>query len=266
MSLSLRRQHPGSQSQLLQDQNSSEYARSRTVPHTTEKSAYSQTFRFIAYDPDISYIVNRDIEKALNLRCMQVHRYDMVTTTLLQHVCHQLRRNRRAAFVFLVLPRIREQRNHRRDAFCARNLAGMHHDAELHERCVDIAIPCIDDVYIVFADGLCDPYRRLSDSIAGDIGFRNGDPKAVRGELARRHLRVVEEGGAHRRAIISASSGWLVPVFEKYVRNASAITYTSVYPSKNIHTSENFETSRRQHDTTRSLDRCLEPWMWEGVL
>lgn len=96
---------------------------------------------------------------------------DMVTSALLQHVCHQLRRNRRTAFVFLVLTRVREQRDHRRYALCAGNLAGMYHDAQLHKRCVDVAITCIDNVHIVFADGLCDPYRRLSDSIARDIGI-----------------------------------------------------------------------------------------------
>ena len=95
----------------------------------------------------------------------------MVAARLLQHVRHELGGDGGPALVLLVLAGVGEERDDGRDALCARDLAGVDHDAELHERGVDVAIAGIDDVHIVFAHGFRDPYRRLSNSITGHIGF-----------------------------------------------------------------------------------------------
>lgn len=61
-------------------------------------------------------IIDRDVEKPLDLTRVQIHRDDMVAPGRLQHIGHQLRRDGRPALVLLVLPRVGEVRDHGRDA------------------------------------------------------------------------------------------------------------------------------------------------------
>lgn len=107
---------------------------------------------------------------------------DMVAPALLDHVRDELCGNRRAALVLLVLARVREEREHRRDAPRARDLARVDHDAELHERRVHRRLrgvaARVDDVHVVVPDGLDDPHRRLADRRLGDLraAQRDTDP------------------------------------------------------------------------------------------
>lgn len=103
----------------------------------------------------------------------------MIAPTLLQHIRHQLRRNRRPTLILLVLPRIRKKRNDGRDPLRARDLARVYHDAKLHERRVDRPAAGVDDVHVVFANGLDDAHVRFADAAAGDVGFGDGDAEAV---------------------------------------------------------------------------------------
>jgi len=53
-------------------------------------------------------VVDRDIEEALDLRCVQVHGDDVVTARRLEHVGHESCGDRGARLVFLVLARVGE--------------------------------------------------------------------------------------------------------------------------------------------------------------
>lgn len=79
----------------------------------------------------------------------------MVTATLLNHIRNQLCSDRRAAFILLVLPSVGEKRYDSSDPFSTGNLAGVDHDTELHERCVDrlagATAASVDNVDIAFA-------------------------------------------------------------------------------------------------------------------
>lgn len=92
---------------------------------------------------------------------------NMIAPRLLQHIRHQFGRDRRSALVFFVLPGIGKQREHRGDALRARDLAGVDHDAKLHQRGVDLPAPGVDNVHIVLAHGLDDPHVRLADAALG---------------------------------------------------------------------------------------------------
>jgi hypothetical protein len=83
-------------------------------------------------------IVYWHIEEALNLRCMEIHRDDMVTPSSLQHIRNQLGRDRCSALVLLVLARIWEVRDDCSDASGAGGLAGVDHDEEFHEAVIDV--------------------------------------------------------------------------------------------------------------------------------
>ena len=84
-------------------------------------------------------IVNRYVEEPLDLTSMQVHRYYMMASRRLQHVRHQLRRDGRARFIFLVLPCVREVGDHGGNTSGGGGFASGEDDEELHEPVVDVA-------------------------------------------------------------------------------------------------------------------------------
>ena len=103
----------------------------------------------------------------------------MVTSRLLQHVRNELRSNRCAALVLLVLAGVGEQRHHRRDALRARDLAGVDHDAQFHERRVDLPAAGVDDVHIVFPHRLCYADVGLAYAALRDLGAAERESEPV---------------------------------------------------------------------------------------
>ena len=95
----------------------------------------------------------------------------MVAPGLLEHVGDELGRDRRAALVLLVLARVREEGHDGGDALRARDLARVDHDAQLHERRVDLAAAGVDDVHVVLAHRFAYAHRRLPYSITSHLGF-----------------------------------------------------------------------------------------------
>lgn len=47
-------------------------------------------------------VIHRQVEEALNLGCVQVHRDDVISTRHGQHVCHQFGRDRCAALRWVI--------------------------------------------------------------------------------------------------------------------------------------------------------------------
>jgi len=135
----------------------------------------------------------------------------MVASRLLDHVGHELRSDRSPTFVLLVLPGVGEQWNDCRDSLCARNLAGMDHDAELHKRGVDGPAACVDNVDIVLSNGFTNGDSGFADSAAVNLRLSEGQANPGRPVNIDMH-REVRGKRWYRLAIISASSGWLVPV------------------------------------------------------
>ena len=109
----------------------------------------------------------------------------MITSRLFDHIRDELGTDRSPALILLILPCIKEMGNDGRHAPCARDLARMNHDEELHERCVgryEVLARCcghgrgraaggIDDVDIMLAHRLGYPNDRLSAVIARDRRF-----------------------------------------------------------------------------------------------
>lgn len=83
-------------------------------------------------------VVDGDIEEALDLASVQVHGNNVVTTSSLQHVGHELSGDRSTALILLVLASIREVGNDSGNAAGRSGLAGIDHDQEFHEAIVDI--------------------------------------------------------------------------------------------------------------------------------
>jgi hypothetical protein len=102
---------------------------------------------------------------------------DMITSRLLQHVRDELRRDRRAALVLLVLAGVWKEGHDGGDALRARDFAGVHHNAELHERRVDLATSRVDDVHVVLAHGFDDAHMALAYPALLHFGAAEWDSK-----------------------------------------------------------------------------------------
>src|SRR5690606_20560508 len=77
--------------------------------------------------------------ETLNLRGMQIHSDDMITTSSLQHVCDQFGRDWCSTLVLLVLSRIRKVWEDSRNPSCRCGLASVDHDKKLHQSIVDFS-------------------------------------------------------------------------------------------------------------------------------
>jgi len=94
---------------------------------------------------------------------------DMVTACLLNHIGNKLGSNRCPALVFFVLPSVGKQRNNGSDSLCARNLAGVNHNAELHKSCVDSTTTSVYDIHIILAHGLLNSNLSLANAASSDL-------------------------------------------------------------------------------------------------
>ena len=78
-------------------------------------------------------MVHRNIEKALHLLRMQIHRQDTTYAGCIQEIRDQLGRDRNTRLILSILSCITKKWNHRRDAISARAPRGIHHDQQLHQ-------------------------------------------------------------------------------------------------------------------------------------
>ena len=101
-------------------------------------------------------VVDGDVEKALDLGGVQVHRQHAVGAGAGDQVGHQLGRDRHAAFVLAVLPGVAEIGNDGRDPIGAGPLEALDHDQQFHEVFVDRRAGGLDDEHVAAADVLVD--------------------------------------------------------------------------------------------------------------
>ncbi|GMS87224.1 hypothetical protein PENTCL1PPCAC_9399 [Pristionchus entomophagus] len=106
-------------------------------------------------------VVHGDVEEALDLGRVQVHRDDVVGSRDGEHVGDQLGGDGRARLVLLVLARVREARYDRGHSARGGDLAGVDHDEQLHEVVVDLAGRRLDDVHVLATHRLTDLHVRL---------------------------------------------------------------------------------------------------------
>nr|POE46921.1 hypothetical protein CFP56_00253 [Quercus suber] len=84
-------------------------------------------------------VVHGHVEEALDLRRVQVHGDDMVAARGLQHVGHQLGRDRSSTLILLVLAGVGEVGQHGRDAAGGGGATGVDQDQQLHDMIVDVS-------------------------------------------------------------------------------------------------------------------------------
>jgi hypothetical protein len=99
-------------------------------------------------------VVDREVEEALDLAGVQVHRNHVVAPRDGEHVRHQLGRNRRPRLVLLVHPGVGIAWDDRRNPTRGRTLAGRDENEQLHQVVVYVAAARLDDEDVLISDGL----------------------------------------------------------------------------------------------------------------
>ena len=99
-------------------------------------------------------VVHGDIEEALDLRCVQVHREHTVSARLGDEVCHELGRDRITRLGLAVLTGVAEIRDDGGDAAGGGALHRVDHDEQLHETVVHGLAGRLHDEHIRAAHGL----------------------------------------------------------------------------------------------------------------
>lgn len=124
-------------------------------------------------------LIDWNIEKALNLARMQVHRDDMVAPCRLQHIRDKLRRYRSSGFVLLVLARVGKVRDNGRDASSTGGFARVDHDEKLHQPIVDVPRGGgLKDENVLIADRLAYCYGGLLVRVLEDGNLCEFYPKS----------------------------------------------------------------------------------------
>ena len=134
------------------------------------------------------HVIHRDVEKALDLRGVQVHGQHAVRACGGDQVRHQLGRDRVARLALAVLTRVAEIRDDRGDAAGGRALARVDHDEQLHQVVVDRAAGRLDEEHVRAAHGFRDGNRDLTVRKGGDSSL--ADRQAERGRDLHRQRRV----------------------------------------------------------------------------
>jgi hypothetical protein len=124
-------------------------------------------------------IIDRNIEKPLNLPGMQIHRQHPVGTRLGDQIGHQLGGNRCSRAGFAVLPRIAEIRDHRRHAPGGAAPQRIQRDQQLHQIVIGGVGSGLDDEHILAADVFMDFDENLHIREAADGGA--GERQVQRG-------------------------------------------------------------------------------------
>ena len=102
-------------------------------------------------------MIHRDIEEALHLLCMQVHRQHPAHTGGVQQIRDEFGRNRDAGLVFPVLARVSKKWNDCRNPVRAGAPRRVYHDEQLHQMLIGRRTGRLNDENIVAADVFLDP-------------------------------------------------------------------------------------------------------------
>ena len=107
-------------------------------------------------------MVERNVEEALDLVRVEIHRQHAVRARRLEEVRHETRRDRHARLVLPVLARIAVVRDHGRDARRASALQRIHDHEQLHVRLVGRGRSRLNDKHVTAAHALLHLAERLA--------------------------------------------------------------------------------------------------------
>ena len=153
-------------------------------------------------------VVDRDVEEALDLERVQVHRQDPVGARRGQEVGHQLGGDGDARLVLLVLPRVAEVRHHRGDARRRGAPERVEQDQELHHVVVDRRARRLNHEDVGAPDVLVDLAVVLAVGEVVERELAQGEiPGSRRSPARARGARGPRRSSGHRRRSLESSAG-----------------------------------------------------------
>ena len=162
-------------------------------------------------------VIDRQVEEALDLRLVQVHRQHAVDARRGQHVGDELRGDRHARLVLAILARVAVIRNHRGDARRRRSTERVRHDHQLHQVRIDRRAGRLDDEDVGAADVLVDLKRDFGVGKPAQAGLSEFHPeelgnlsRKLRMSAAREDFQFSETCRSHkcRAAAVLPKTGW----------------------------------------------------------
>ena len=133
---------------------------------------------------DRRHVVDGDVEEALYLAGMEIHREHAIRARRLQHVGDEAGRDRLARPRLLVLPRVEVPRDDRRDPLRGGEPRRVDHDQELHEVPVDRIARRLDDEHVRTPDRLLVPAVGLAVRERLELDVPELDVRAARRSAA----------------------------------------------------------------------------------
>jgi hypothetical protein len=125
-------------------------------------------------------VVHRDVEEALDLLAVQIHRQHAVGPGGHEQVGHQLGGDGHAGLVLAILPGVAVEGDDGRDALRGGPLGRIDHDEQLHQVMVGRRAGGLDEVAVRAADVLVDLHERLAvgEAVDGRVAERDADGRA----------------------------------------------------------------------------------------
>jgi hypothetical protein len=118
-------------------------------------------------------MIHRDVEKALDLPCVQIHRQHAVRTGSNEQICHEFGGDRNARLILAILPGITIKRNDRGDSLRRRPAGCIDHDEQLNEVMIGRRAGRLDNENVLAPDVFVDLHERFSIRETGDGGITN---------------------------------------------------------------------------------------------
>ena len=124
-------------------------------------------------------MINRNVEKTLHLLGMQIHCQNTMNTGRDQKIRDQLGRYRHTRFVFSILARVPEKRNHCGDAVSAGPSRCIDHDEQFHQMIVGWGTGGLNDEDITPANVLLDSDVGLAVRECAERGLAQRDANVI---------------------------------------------------------------------------------------
>jgi len=133
-------------------------------------------------------VVDRDVEEALDLLAVQIHRQDAIGSGGDEQVGDQLGGDGNARLILAILTRIAVERDHGRDAVGGGTTGCIDHDEQLHQVVIRRRAGRLDQINIRAADVLVDLHKRFPIREAGDCRLPERDAHGATHGLGKRTI------------------------------------------------------------------------------
>ena len=145
-------------------------------------------------------VVDRDVEKPLNLLTVQIHGEDAIGASGDEQVGHEFRRDGHAGLILTVLPGVAVKREYGRDTLSRGATRGIDHDEQLHQMMVGRRAGRLDDVRVMAADIFVNFNERFTVGKTCHRGLAQGHANGLTDRLGEGPIRVTRKNFQSRFA------------------------------------------------------------------